>query len=156
METQRIYAEKQARHAVIHLHMLLTAVAVAMFFSYEHWGSFYMVFGNHTVIYPFFGVILAAELDWMWLALFCLIFWGPYIIAFIVTYLIAVLRQKYGPLMVVSWIDTVFSAVMLVTSVVNAGAYRDHVMMFAGVLLSGAFSVYLYRIPKKMASEPVA
>lgn len=154
METKLIYADKRARHGVTHLHMLLTVAAVAMFFSYEFFGSFYMIFGNHTVIYPFFGFIMAADLDRMWLAMFCLIFWGPYIIALVVTYLIAVLRKKYGPLMVVSWIDAVFSAVMLAAGVANAGAYRDHVMMFAGVLLSGAFGVYLYRIRKMMASAP--
>ena len=156
MTANWMLADKRAHQAVIHLHMLLTAAAVAMFFSYEFFGNFYMIFGNHTVFYPFFGLYLAAELDRMWLALFCLIFWGVYIIALIVTYLIAVLWKKYGPLMVVSWIDTVFSSVMLVVGAVNAGLYRDHVILFAGVLLSGAFGVYLYRIQKGTASDSAA
>ena len=146
MNAKWLIENKRVRHALIHLHMALTVAAVLMFINYIVFGDFYMIFGNHTVIYPFFGAYIAAEREWKWAFLFCLVFWGPYILAFIVTYLMAVLKKKYRPLMVVAWIDAVFSALLLVAAIDGAGFYSDHLMMIAGVLLSGAFAFYLYRI----------
>ena len=146
MGTKGRIGNKRTVQTVIHLHMALTVAAVLMFVGYIVFGDFYMIFGNHTVIYPFFGAYVAAERGWKWVFLFCLIFWGPYILAFIATYFIAVLKKKYAPLMVVSWIDAVFSALMLVLAIDGAGFYTDHLMMIAGVLLSGAFAFYLTRI----------
>lgn len=148
MNTKWLIENKCFRHGVIHLHMALTAAAVLMCINYVYidFGDFYMIFGNHTVIYPFFGAYMAAEREWKWVTLFCLIFWGPYILAFSVTYLIAAMKKKYTPLMVVSWIDAVFSALMLVAAIDGAGFYSTHLMMITGVVLSGAFAFYLNRV----------
>lgn len=148
MDSKWMIENKRFRHAVIHLHMALTIAGVLLFFFLTDFADFYMIFGNHTVIYPFFGAYMAAEREWKWVILFCLIFWGPYILAFIVTYLIAVLKKMYRPLMVVSWIDAVFSALILVAAIDGAGFYSAHLMMIAGVLLSGAFAFYLSRISR--------
>lgn len=128
---------------VICLGLLLLAFSS---YYYWYWPCFLIfVLGCHTTVYPFVAFLLGAETGYPWLAIVILAFWGCYMIAFIGSYLWAAWTKRYLPMAIVALIDTVFSAVITVIVIVNAGFQSAHMLCIIGVLLSLAVTLLLFR-----------
>jgi len=128
--------------------VICLSLLLLSFSSYYYWyWTFFLIFalGCHTTVYPFVAFLLGAETGYPWLAIAILAFWGCYMIAFVGSYLWAVWAKSYLPIAIVALIDSVFSAVITVIGIINAGFQSAHMLFIIGALLSLAVTLILFR-----------
>ena len=137
---------------LIHGYAAISLFNWIAFFTIDFWAdSLYTIFGNHSIFYPFFGVLIADEMDAQGLAYFFILYWIINILLLSLGYIQAILRKKYAILLIVVFLDAVFTSAFTIANVLYGGLMSLHFFMLLGAILDFGFGHYLSAYAKKFA-----
>lgn len=103
----------------------------------------YILFGNHSVLYPYFGLLIAADMQMGWLAMLMFFYWIVSFVWLLASYLIYLKWKKILPFQLAVICDSLFVCIFVVMNIQYGGFLDVHVAMCIGVLLNIVFAIYI-------------
>ena len=137
---------------LIHGYAAISLFNWIAFFTMNFWAdSLYTIFGNHSIFYPFFGVLIADEMDAQGFAYFFVLYWIINILLLSLGYIQAIRRRKYAILLIVVFLDAIFTSIFTIANILYGGLMSLHFFMFLGAILDFGFGHYLSAYAKESA-----
>lgn len=136
--------QQNSRDVLIYGYFLISVFNLIAFFTVDFWAdSLYTLWGNHSIFYPFFGVLIAGELGAPLLVGCMIIYCGISFILLVFSYIEAILRKRFAILRTVVFLDCVFTVIFAIANVLYAGFMPLHFFVLLGAVFDFMFGRYL-------------
>ena len=146
--------DSKRRNKPIHFYLLLIVLGVVLPFFVRSSYSPASLIGTSTVLWkPLFAALIALDLGMSAVRWICVGVLICYPVVLIASYLLAVFRENYLPLMIAAFFDILFT-VFLIVLMICAGTFSNgHVVIALGMLVNFCFNIYFYSVWKYMKQE---
>jgi len=129
---------------MIHGYTVVSIFNAIAFFTIDFWANYlFPLLGNQSIFYPFFGLLIADEIDSSVLVCVFLIYWVISVLLLCIGYLKSILQKKYKILLIVVFVDAAFTILFTVANIFYSGLMFLHFFMFLGAALDFVFGQYL-------------
>lgn len=108
------------------------------------------IMGNHSVLYPYWGILIAAEMESTVLVLCILFYWVTNLISLITSYIAILTKGKYRAFQIVVISDVIFSAIFILANIWYGGLLDLHLFMLLGIILNLCFWYYIRMCQRTM------
>ena len=123
----------KTRH-LAHGYFIFSIVGVLVFLGTVELNVLQLL-GCPSTVYIFFFALMLGDFGFLGLARICLIFWPCFCLAFLISYLVAVIKKAYKPLAVIAGIDVIFG-VLIAVRYFQFGSILEGILAALGVLTS--------------------
>jgi len=134
------FAKRSTLNILVYGYVAVSFLNLVTFFM----GDFiYTLWGNHSIFYPFLGLLMLADTESQALAWFFLIYWGASTVWLVVSYIQIFKWKKYFMLQLAVFSDVVFVILFTLANIQYGGFMDLHIAMLFGALHSFGFGLYL-------------
>lgn len=122
-------------------------INILLFFDSGSWGEpIYTLLGNHSLLYPFWGMLIAIDIESRLLFLFFILYWMITVVCFVVSSIIMLRKKKYRVFRILVFSDSIFVILFTLSNMWCGGVVDLHYLMLLGALINLCFWFYLRRL----------
>ncbi len=147
MDTQaikRFFGKRSTANILVCAYIVFSLLNVAAFFRWGYIDISYTLWGNHSIFYPFIGLLLAADMGSKTLMIFMFAYWPLSIVFLIVSLILVLTRRNYLLILLAVEIDVIFVLLFAVVNILWVGFLSLHLAMLIGAAMNLVFGLYLH------------